>query len=142
MGTTNMPFDPVMAKQWMGEIVMLAAISAVVSEGVSWLLIYRKESYQTLVENLEREQKKLDKWKEDEGVVSSKSGKGDKSKKIKTKDANVKRMHQQLQVIKMSSHLVMGLMMIVFGALSSMYDAKVVAKLPFVPISFVQSLSH
>jgi len=136
-----MVFDPVLGKGYFFEIVCISLISAVVSEAVSWLLIYRKPHYVALVDNLEKEQKKLDKWKD--GEESGNRGRSDKSKKIKSKDARVKELHRELQVIKMSSQMVMAVSMIgVFSVLSSIYDAKVVAKLPFIPVSFVQGLSH
>jgi len=141
MGAT-MGFDAVFGKQWMVEILCISFVSALLTEALSWLFIYRKAWYITLVENLEREQKKLDRWKDDDSG-GAKAGRSDKTKKIKTKEDRVKEMHKQLQAMKMMSSVVMGLGMVtVFSVLSNMYDAKVVAKLPFIPFGFITSLSH
>merc|ERR1711871_253908 len=96
-------FDPVEGKQWMHEILLISLASASISEAISWLLIYRKPSYIALVDNLEKEQKKLDRWKDEDQTGGSGKGRTDKSKKIKAKDARVKDMHRELQMIKMTS---------------------------------------
>merc|ERR1711934_45534 len=146
----TMPVDafPLDGKQWMMEILGISLLSAIGSEAVSWVLIYRKDSYHRLVENLKKEQSKLDKkLEEDENGSSNRRGRSQKPMKEQAKykrgDARIKEMHRELQTTRMSSMMVIAVVMIVvFSTLSQMYDAKVTAKLPFTPFGFIQGISH
>ncbi|KAL1458554.1 hypothetical protein WDU94_008692 [Cyamophila willieti] len=72
-------------------IVFISICTALLSEGLTWLMVYRTEKYQKLKTEIEKQSKKLEKKKE---------------KAIEK------------------------------------FDGKIVAKLPFTPISWVQGLSH
>jgi len=141
---TSSQFDPATGKSWMLEILCIATVTGVASEALMYIFVYRKDSYTSVIGNLEREQKKLDKLKDNEDErPSGKPGKTDKSKKIKAQETRVKELGSKLQVIRQYSNMALGFIMImVFGGLSSMYDSKVVAKLPFVPFSMFQSITH
>jgi len=85
-----------------------------------------------------------------------------KSKKIKIRDQRLKELHKELQVtlrvslqtllkpyfvvveaVKMGSTFFNAVSMIaVFWTISSVYDGTIVAKIPFIPLSFITAMSH
>ncbi|XP_014680880.1 PREDICTED: transmembrane and coiled-coil domain-containing protein 1-like [Priapulus caudatus] len=108
--------------------------------GLTWLLVYRTEKYQKLKLEVERQSKKLEKKKDAFG-----DGGGDRSqrKKIERQEEKLKNNSRDLSLVKMKSMFAIGFS---FTALMSMFnsifDGRVVAKLPFVPITWLQGLSH
>ena len=58
-------------------IVIAAIFTAAFSEGLSWLLIYRTESYKELKKTIELQSKKVDRFK-DQNVVISRQKKQEK----------------------------------------------------------------
>jgi calcium load-activated calcium channel len=122
-------------------MVMLAAIfTAALAEGLSWLLIYRTEDYKQLAKSLESLTKQLD--KEKEKIVAASKQKI-QEKRISKADSQLKTTNQQLSASKMKSTMIIALFMIAFmSTLSSTYHGVVVAKLPFVPFSMLQGITH
>lgn len=121
--------------------VMGAAIfTAVLAEGLSWLLIYRTEDYKQIQKGVEALSKQLE--KEKEKIVTASKQKAQEKKVSKT-DSLLKTMSQQLNASKMKSTMIIALFMIAFmSTLSSTYHGVVVGKLPFVPFSFLQGITH
>jgi len=107
---------------------------------VTWLMVYRTEKYQKLKLEVERQCKKLEKRKETTGEsIMVKNQK----KKLEREEEKLKTNTRDLSLVKMKSMFAIGL---AFTALlsifNSIFDGRIVAKLPFVPISFLQSISH
>jgi len=118
-------------------LIMVAALGAAgLSEAVSWLLIYRTSSYKILKANIDRLQEKVDKQKAQPLVTQ-------KAKKVERFEESLDAFNKEMSLTKMKSVFAVGITMIGFFAfMNRMYDGKIVAKLPFEPISFVTSLSH
>jgi len=121
-------------------IVMASFASALFAEGISWLLIYRTDSYKQLKNQMDKLQQKVDKSKE---LPAATQAQKSKVKKVDRMEEALKDLNRDLSLTKMKSMFAVGISMIgLFGFLNSMFDAKVVAKLPFEPISIIQNLSH
>jgi len=120
-------------------IVFISVCTALLGEGLTWLLVYRKEKYQKLKNEVEKQSKKLEKRKEAHGDAFDKQYK----KKIEREEERLKNNNKDLSFVKMKSMFAIGF---AFTALLSMFnsifDGRIVAKLPFTPISLVQGLSH
>jgi len=119
-------------------LIVLAALGgALLSEGVSWLLIYRTESYKNLKANIDRIQAKVDKKKATPALASK------NTKKIDRYEESLKGLNRDMSMSKMKSVFAVGVTMIgLFGIMNSTFDGKVVAKLPFEPILWITGLSH
>ncbi|CAG9797474.1 calcium load-activated calcium channel [Chironomus tepperi] len=120
-------------------IVGISLFTAFLGEGMTYLLVYRTEKYKKLKAEIEKQTKKLEKKKEVLGEAIDKQQK----KKLERDEERLKNNNRDLSLVKMKSMFATGF---AFTALLSMFnsifDAKVVARLPFVPISFIQGLSH
>jgi len=120
-------------------IVAISLFTAFLGEGVTWMLVYRTEKYQKLKVEIEKQTKKLEKKKEVLGEALDKQQK----KKIERDEERLKNNNRDLSLVKMKSMFFTGF---AFTALLSMFnsifDGKVVARLPFTPISWIQGLSH
>ncbi|XP_022902276.1 calcium load-activated calcium channel [Onthophagus taurus] len=120
-------------------IVFISICTALLGEGLTWLMVYRTEKYQKLKTEVEKQSKKLEKRKETHGESIYKQVK----KKIERQEERLKINSRDLSLVKMKSMFAIGF---AFTALLSMFnnifDGRVVARLPFVPIVWVQGLSH
>ncbi|CAG0917775.1 unnamed protein product, partial [Notodromas monacha] len=120
-------------------IFFISVCTAFLGEGLTWLLVYRTEKYQKLKLEVEKQSKRLEKKKEVHGDAADRNQK----KKIEREEERLKVNNRDLQLVKMKSVLAIGF---VFTALlstfNSIFDGRVVAKLPFVPISWLQGISH
>ena len=122
-------------------ILVISICTALLGEGVTWLLVYRTEKYQKLKQEIERQSKKLEKIKETHGDTANLER--SKKRRIEQDEEKLKNTNRDLTMVKMKSMFAIGF---AFTALLSMFnsifDGRVVAKLPFTPIYWVQGLSH
>lgn len=120
-------------------IVFISIFTALLGEGLTWLLVYRTEKYKKLKNEVEKQCKKLEKKKEVMGETNDKQQK----KKLEREEEKLKNHNRDLSMVKMKSMFAIGF---AFTALLSMFnnifDGRVVAKLPFTPIGLIQGLSH
>ncbi|WCJ34050.1 Calcium load-activated calcium channel [Euphorbia peplus] len=117
-------------------VVGISICTAVVCEAISWILIYRTNSYKSLKSSIDKASKKLETMKT---VTIKKS----KTKKIDRVESSLKESSRDLSLFKFKSGAVVALVLfIVFGLLNSLFEGKVVAKLPFKPIAIVRKMSH
>jgi len=120
-------------------IVFISICTAFLGEGLTWVLVYRTKKYQILKGEVEKQSKKLERRKEIHGDSLDKSHK----KKIERDEERLKSNNRDLSFVKMKSMIATGF---AFTALLSMFnsifDGRLVARLPFVPISWIQGLSH
>merc|ERR1712126_686738 len=66
-----------------------------------------------------------------------------KKRKIEQDEEKLKNSNRDLTMVKMKSMLAIGFAFTaLLGMFNSIFDGRVVAKLPFTPISWVQGLSH
>ncbi|XP_022234769.1 calcium load-activated calcium channel [Drosophila obscura] len=120
-------------------IVFISVCTAFLGEGLTWVLVYRTDKYQKLKTEVEKQSKKLERRKEIHGDSLDKAVK----KKIERDEEKLKNNNRDLSLVKMKSMFATGF---AFTALLSMFnsifDGRVVAQLPFTPISWIQGLSH
>nr|AAC18057.1 TU37B2 [Anopheles gambiae] len=116
-------------------IVFISIFTALLGEGLTWVMVYRTEKYQKLKGEVEKQSKKLEKRKETLGESLDKNHK----KKIERDEEKLKNNNRDLSLVKMKSMFAIGF---AFTALLSIFDGRIVARLPFVPISWIQGLSH
>merc|ERR1711862_300615 len=119
-------------------ILMISICTAFLGEGLTWLLVYRAEKYRFLKHDIERQTKKLEKKKEEKNLLDR-----TQKRKIEREEERLKSTNRDLMMVKMKSMFAIGF---AFTSLPSMFnsifDGKVVAKLPFTPITWLQGLSH
>ncbi|XP_071948088.1 calcium load-activated calcium channel-like [Antedon mediterranea] len=120
-------------------IVFISVCTALLSEGITYLLVYRTETYKKLKAEVEKQSKKLEKTKENFGESSDKGQK----KKLERQEERLKSNSRDLSFVKMKSMFAIGFTFTaLMGMFNSIFDGRVVAKLPFTPISWIQGLSH
>lgn len=107
---------------------------------LTYLLIYRTEKYKKLTAEVEKHSKRLEKRKETVTDISKQSG---HKKKIERVEEKLKSHNRDLSMVKMKSMFAIGFTFTaLMGMFNSIFDGRIVAKLPFVPISLLQGLSH
>ncbi|XP_029652633.1 calcium load-activated calcium channel isoform X1 [Octopus sinensis] len=120
-------------------IVFISICTALLGEGLTWLMVYRTDKYKKLKSEVEKQSKKLEKQREAGMDVADRNQK----KKLERQEEKLKNNSRDLSLVKMKSMFAIGF---AFTALLSMFnsifDGRVVAKLPFTPISLMQGLSH
>eukprot|EP00270_Netrium_digitus_P021335 TRINITY_DN907_c0_g1_i2.p1 TRINITY_DN907_c0_g1~~TRINITY_DN907_c0_g1_i2.p1 ORF type:complete len:189 (-),score=47.66 TRINITY_DN907_c0_g1_i2:134-700(-) len=123
-------------------ILLVSIISALVCEGISWLLIYRTPSYRNLRSSIDRTSRRVDAMKGKGGTAAA-LARGKRAKKIDRFESSLKDANKTLSMSKFQSGAVVGVtLLLVFGVLTSLFDGKPVAKLPFTPFKFIQNMSH
>ncbi|KAJ0088286.1 hypothetical protein Patl1_32924 [Pistacia atlantica] len=122
-------------------VVGISFCTAIVCECISWLLIYRTNSYKSLKSSIDKASKKLETMKTDNPTKISL--KKSKTKKIDRVETSLKESSRDLSLFKFKSGAVVALVLfVVFGLLNSLFEGKVVAKLPFKPFGIVMKMSH
>jgi len=126
-------------------VIFASLASALFAEGISWLLIYRTDEYKRLKSTIDKLQNKVDKKKQEAGVVdnSASSSSKIKDKKIGRFEESLQNANRDMATTKFKSTFAVAFSMIaLFGVLNSTFDGIVVAKLPFEPISLINGISH
>ncbi|KAJ8680877.1 hypothetical protein QAD02_016664 [Eretmocerus hayati] len=120
-------------------ILFISICTALLGEGLTWLMVYRTEKYQKLKAEVEKQSKKLEKRKEAHGDSLDKQQK----KKIEREEERLKNNNRDLSLVKMKSMFAIGFAFTaLLGMFNSIFDGRIVARLPFIPISWIQGLSH
>lgn len=131
-------------------ILAISVGTAALCELISWLLIYRTPTYKSLRSSIDKASKKLDSMKSSNPSIAPSNpavplptAKKHKSKKIDRVESSLKESTRDLSLSKFKSGAVVAVVLfVVFGLLNSMFEGRVVAKLPFSPVSLVQKMSH
>uniref|UniRef100_A0A4W2E109 Aldehyde dehydrogenase 9 family member A1 n=1 Tax=Bos indicus x Bos taurus TaxID=30522 RepID=A0A4W2E109_BOBOX len=107
--------------------------------GITWVLVYRTDKYKRLKAEVEKQSKKLEKKKE---TITESAGRQQK-KKIERQEEKLKNNNRDLSMVRMKSMFAIGFCFTaLMGMFNSIFDGRVVAKLPFTPLSYIQGLSH
>lgn len=126
-----------------GDALLILGISictAFLGEGLTWLMVYRTEKYQRLKNDIERQTKKLEKKKEAHGDSTLDRT---QKRKMERQEELLKSTNRDLMMVKMKSMFAIGFAFTsLLSMFNSIFDGKVVAKLPFTPIPWLQGLSH
>ncbi|XP_020103607.1 calcium load-activated calcium channel-like [Ananas comosus] len=149
-------------------VVAISALTAVLCEAISWLLIYRTSSYKSLRSSIDKASKKLQSMKSPSSATpsssssssnpsSSSSSKGStmatttsstsssssRARKMDRVEASLKESTRDLSLSKFKSGAVVAaVLFVVFGLLNSLFEGRAVAKLPFAPVPLVLKMSH
>ncbi|XP_051178632.1 uncharacterized protein [Lolium perenne] len=131
-------------------VVAISGATAVLCEAISWLLIYRTTTYNSLRASIERHSRKLDSMKSTaSGPTSSSSSSShsqaasSRAKKMDRVETSLKDASRELSFAKLKSGAVVAaVLFVVFGLLNSLFEGRAVAKLPFAPVPLVQRMSH
>ncbi|MFH4979282.1 hypothetical protein AB6A40_005991 [Gnathostoma spinigerum] len=119
-------------------IIFIATCTALVGEALTYVLVYRSEQYKRLKNEMERKTKKLEKRKETTAEADRTA-----KKKIEREEERLKATNRDLSMFKMKSMLAIGFAFTaLLSTFSSIFEGRIVAKLPFTPISWIQGLSH
>ncbi|NP_001243093.1 calcium load-activated calcium channel isoform b [Homo sapiens] len=99
----------------------------------------RTDKYKRLKAEVEKQSKKLEKKKE---TITESAGRQQK-KKIERQEEKLKNNNRDLSMVRMKSMFAIGFCFTaLMGMFNSIFDGRVVAKLPFTPLSYIQGLSH
>jgi uncharacterized membrane protein (DUF106 family) len=121
-------------------ILVISICTALLGEGVTWLLVYRTDKYQRLKLDIEKQTKKLERKKEAHGDATLDRT---QKKKMERDEERLKSTNRDLMLVKMKSMFAIGFAFTsLLSMFNSIFDGKVVAKLPFTPVSWIQGLSH
>ncbi|KAG9350999.1 hypothetical protein JZ751_024888 [Albula glossodonta] len=97
-------------------IVFISVCTALLAEGITWVLVYRTDKYKRLKAEVEKQ---------------------------KRQEEKLKNNNRDLSMVRMKSMFAIGFCFTaLMGMFNSIFDGRVVAKLPFVPLSYIQGLSH
>lgn len=108
------------------------------STGISWYIVYRKDSYGKLKRQIEQKSKELDKLGEELTALSSRQ---EKKKKQLRKD--LQKMQRDLSSSKLPSMVILFVgMYLVHLFLRGQVGGQVVAKLPFEPIPLLLKMTQ
>ncbi|EDV28010.1 Transmembrane and coiled-coil domains protein 1 [Trichoplax sp. H2] len=122
-------------------ILVISLLTALASEGLTWLLVYRTDQYKKLKASVERQCKRLEKKKE--SMTTDINKQIGQKKKIEKFEEKLKGDNRDLSFVKMKSMFFIGFTFTaLLGMFNTVFDGRVVAKLPFVPHSFFQGISH
>lgn len=111
-------------------IVFISVCTALLAEGITWVLVYRTDKYKRLKAEVEKQSKKLEKKKE---TITESAGRQQK-KKIERQEEKLKNNNRDLSMVRMKSMFAIGFCFTaLMGMFNSIFDGRVVAKLPFTP---------
>ena len=120
--------------------------SSLLVEAINYYLVYRQDTYKKLVQTLNLEQDRLEAMKEKQMLVAGSQGISQQKiaqRKIKIREDDIKVNQQKLQQSKVKCTMVQALTSIVtLRMMYVVYEGTIAARLPFVPISLVQGLTH
>jgi len=121
-------------------IFAISLSSALVAEGISWVLIYRTKEYKDLKAKIEALGNKVEKKRE---MVTNIAKQKSKNKKVDQLEEQLKSKNKEMAMVKFkATAFVMMTLMAVFAILNNLFDGRVVAKLPFVPFPLMRSMTH
>nr|ACO15312.1 Transmembrane and coiled-coil domain-containing protein 1 [Caligus clemensi] len=124
-------------------IVFISFCTVLLGEGFTWLLVYRSEEYMKLKGEIEKTSKRLEKKKKADFGLSLDKNSSSKKKKLERDEERLKSTDRDLMLAKMKSMMGIGFAFTsLLSMFNSLFEGRVVAKLPFTPISWVQGISH
>lgn len=113
-------------------IVIVSSLSMLVSEMISWLFVYRTDRYKKSVERVKHLVPLYENAKARGAAKETEKYKGE-----------LKQLSSETSGSSIKSFLFLAVVQwLTFTVLSRWYEGVVVAKLPFVPFSLVQGMSH
>lgn len=121
-------------------VVSTALAACIVTEVLSWLLVYRTSSYKRIRDELDKASKKLEAIKQTTVVGKPASKVNRKEKRL---EDNLKTSSRDLTAMRFKLGFIMSAaLLILFNVVSTAWDGHVIAKLPFSPPAFMQKITH
>jgi len=121
-------------------IVFISCLTVSIAEGLTYIMVYRTSKYKKLKAEVDKQSKKLEKRKE--AIGESLTNKNQK-RRLNYEEEKLKSHNRDLSAVRMKSVFAIGICFTaLLGVLNSAFEGRVVAKLPFAPISFLQGISH
>jgi len=108
---------------------------------MAWFFIYRTDGYNKLKNAVDRINKKLAKKKETPANATNQKS---HNRKVKSLEDELQSTSRSIAMHKLKSDIIifMGFTLVFISTLSTVFDGKAVAKLPFEPISLIRGVSH
>ena len=101
-------------------VMCLAIFTTLISEGLSWIFIYRTQEYKDLKKEIDAQTRKIDKKKIE--LSENRAGKG-AEKKVLQREEKLKDLNQRMGKARMKSMLFIAVLMVIFiSSLSSAYQ--------------------
>jgi uncharacterized membrane protein (DUF106 family) len=97
-------------------IVVISIITALLSEAITWVLVYRTDTYKRLKASIEKQSKRLEKKKE---AVTDISKQGGQKRKLEKAEERLKSNNRDLSLVKMKSMVAISF---TFMALMGMFN--------------------
>eukprot|EP00049_Salpingoeca_infusionum_P018915 m.359292 g.359292 ORF g.359292 m.359292 type:complete len:178 (+) comp18511_c0_seq1:61-594(+) len=118
-------------------VVGVALFCTLLGEGISYLAVYRTEKYRQAKSDIEAAVRRVEKQRDEDQLQSK------KQKRLERSEEHLKTIHQNFTMIKMRSTMLMSVTFIALLAMfNSVFEGRVVAKLPFQPFSLIQGMTH
>jgi calcium load-activated calcium channel len=107
---------------------------------ISYVLIYRTPEYQKLKKDIDSGSKRLEKLKDKVLPIDKQK---QHKKRVAMAEEQLKDQNRKMSMSKMkSTFFVMLIMLSTYSMLSSLFDGRPVAKLPFQPVRLMLTMSH
>jgi hypothetical protein len=126
-------------------IILIGLAAAATTEILAWAFVYRTSSYRRLKDELDRSCRKLEALKQSSsgGAAPAASSKGEKGKKEKRIEDNIRSSSKDMGSARFKANIFTGaVMLLVYNLIMPRWDGIVIAKLPFSPPSFLQTITH
>lgn len=122
------------------EVCGIVLASSLVMEFISWLILWRPDSYKKMIQEAELVYKKLEPTMRYRGEAPEK----DKKKTATNRpDTAFLRISQEMMRVKMfSAALTFVPLIVLYRQLAAIYKGKIAATLPFTPIPFFYGMTH
>ncbi|XP_010336983.3 calcium load-activated calcium channel isoform X1 [Saimiri boliviensis] len=108
-------------------IVFISVCTALLAEGITWVLVYRTDKYKRLKAEVEKQSKKLEKKKE---TITESAGRQQK-KKIERQEEKLKNNNRDLSMVRMKSMFAIGFC---FTALMGMFNSIIFRRFLALPL--------
>eukprot|EP00117_Sycon_ciliatum_P010475 scpid98397/ scgid12365/ Transmembrane and coiled-coil domain-containing protein 1; Transmembrane and coiled-coil domains protein 4; Xenogeneic cross-immune protein PCIA3 &gt; Transmembrane and coiled-coil domain-containing protein 1 &gt; Transmembrane and coiled-coil domains protein 1; Meg-2-like protein &gt; Transmembrane and coiled-coil domain-containing protein 1 &gt; Transmembrane and coiled-coil domain-containing protein 1 &gt; Transmembrane and coiled-coil domains protein 1 len=120
-------------------VVLVSMFTTLGAEAIMYMTVYRTDAYKRLKVSLDKHSKQLERKKD----AAGEHVRGGQKKKIDSLEERLKNVNREMSTIKMYSMIAISFtFMALMGMFNTVFDGRVVAKLPFVPISWFHGLSH
>ncbi|KAL7677236.1 hypothetical protein ACOME3_003476 [Neoechinorhynchus agilis] len=120
-------------------IILVATVASLTGELLTYALVYRTDRYKRLCAEMDRHHRKLTSVA---GPGADPNGpQGKRQKRLERHEQSLLTNSREMTSLRMKSMLAVSLtFMVLFGSLSRLYQGKVVARLPFLPIKSEEPL--
>ncbi|KAH7646887.1 dbj [Cryptosporidium bovis] len=153
MSETTVDFDAGFSKYRVIVVILVALITSIIAELLSYFVFFRNSDYLKLQDNLIKSRAKLDKlrFRDKAGIIaensslssSYSSSKIKKNPKIETLERGITNLNQKISIIKMKSGILVGILFaMVIPLCNTLFGEMAICKLPFEPIKMFRLITQ